>query len=245
MSTQPTDLFASGAEATRVLPLENGDRINRVEFERRWQAMPWLKKAELIEGVVHMAAALRADQHGEPHASIMTWLGVYKNHTPGTQVLDNASVRLDLDNEPQPDAALRIHAESGGQSKVTSDGYIAGAPELIAEVAASSSSYDLHEKLNVYRRHGVREYLVWRVLDKAFDWFVLREGQFVPQSVVSGEPLHSQVFPGLWLDVDALLADDTRRVQLVLQQGLETPQHAEFVEQLRGGGDRPSSGDDS
>jgi len=43
----------------RLPPLENGDRLNRYEFERRYNAMPHLKKAELIEGVVYMAAALR------------------------------------------------------------------------------------------------------------------------------------------------------------------------------------------
>lgn len=56
-------------------PLENGDRLSRYEFERRYRAMPHLKKAELIEGVVYIAAAaLRFKSHGQPHAHLMGWL---------------------------------------------------------------------------------------------------------------------------------------------------------------------------
>ena len=92
---------------------------------------------------------------------------------------DNATLRLDLDNEPQPDGYLRLLPECGGQARLV-DGYVTGAPELIVEIAASSASYDLHEKLNAYRRNGVREYVVWRVWDQAVDWFVLRGGRFEP-----------------------------------------------------------------
>lgn len=53
-------------------PLENGDRLNRFEFERRYEAMPQVKKAELIEGIVYMPAALRFKSHGQPHSRILT-----------------------------------------------------------------------------------------------------------------------------------------------------------------------------
>ena len=140
----------------QVPPLQAGDRLTREEFERRYEATPHLKKAELIEGVVYMPPPVSANGHGVPHASFTTWLGMYWWATPGVQVGDNTTLRLDLDNEPQPDNFLRILPECGGQSG-DSGGYIAGAPELIAEVASSSVSYDLHDKMNAYRRNGVCE----------------------------------------------------------------------------------------
>lgn len=158
-------------------PLENGDKLTRTEFEQRYAAMPHVKKAELIEGTVYMVSPVRIFQHGEPHAYIMAWLGVYRAATPGVQVGDNPTVRLDADNEPQPDALLRIVA--GGQSTISDDDYVEGAPELIVEIAASTASIDLHEKLAVYRRNQVQEYLVWRVYDGELNWFCLREGRYV------------------------------------------------------------------
>lgn len=104
--------------------------------------MPYLKKAELLEGVVYIGSPVQVDQYGNPHAIIVMWLGVYQAATSGTQVGDNCTVRLDVDNEPQPDAFLRILPEYGGQSRTSEDGYVEGAPELIAEVAASGVSID-------------------------------------------------------------------------------------------------------
>jgi Uma2 family endonuclease len=141
-------------------PLEAGDHLTRCEFERRYEAMPEMKKAELIEGVVHMPSPVRLQSHAEPHASIMAWLGVYRASTPGVRLADNATVRLDLDNEPQPDALLRLEPAAGGRSRVSEDDYLESAPELVVEIASSSASYDLHEKLRVYRRNGVQEYVV-------------------------------------------------------------------------------------
>src|SRR4051794_25011692 len=89
-------------------PLETGDHLTRPEFERRYEAMPNLKKAELIEGVVYMPSPLRAEQHGNPHADLITWMGVYRASTPGVRVSADASIRLDLDNEPQPDVVLYV-----------------------------------------------------------------------------------------------------------------------------------------
>ena len=138
---------------------------------------------------------------------------------------------LDLDNAPQPDGYLRILPECGGQSGVV-DGYVEGAPELIAEVAASSKSYDLHDKLNAYRRNGVREYVVLRVWDRAVDWFVLEEGRFVPQQPGEDGVLKSQVFPGLWLDAAAVIDGKLSRVLEVLNAGIADSEHAEFVAKL-------------
>jgi Uma2 family endonuclease len=213
-------------------PLENGDRLTRAEFERRYQTMPHHKKAELIEGRVFMASPVRARKHGKPHAAMMGWLFNYWQATPGIELMDNPTVRLDADNEPQPDACLRIEESIGGQSRVTEDDYIEGAPELIVEIAASSASYDLHDKKQVYRRNGVQEYLVWRVLDQAFDWFVLQDGTYVSLPIDDDGILRSQVFPGLWLAVDHLLAGDLAQVVAELKLGLESPDYQAFQESL-------------
>jgi Uma2 family endonuclease len=216
-------------------PLENGDKLTRAEFERRYEAMPNLKKADLIEGIVYMASPLRVTGHGEPHADIMIWLGVYKIATPGVRLADNATVRLDADNELQPDACLRIM--TGGQTRVSNDDYIEGAPELIVEVAASSVSIDLHEKLKVYRRNQVQEYLVWRVYDGEFDWFKLREGEYIQLEPNADGVICSQVFPGLWLEKSALLAGNLAKVLEVLQQGLARAEHQSFGEKISSSSD--------
>jgi Uma2 family endonuclease len=218
--------------ADEVPPLENGDRLTRAEFERRYEAMPHLKKAELIEGVVHVPSPTRLHRHGRPHGHLVGWLFQYTAATPGVLLGDNSSVQLDLDNELQPDALLLIDPECGGQSGHTADDYIEGAPELVAEVAASSVSIDMNAKLNAYRRNGVREYIVWRVLNQQIDWFVLREGQFERLDPDARGFLCSEVFPGLWLDPAAMVAGDLARVLAVVQQGIATPEHAAFVARL-------------
>ena len=220
------------APTLTIPPLENGDRLTRTEFERSYDTMPQVKKAELIEGIVYMASTLRFRSHGKPHAYIMGWLAMYEAATPGVELGDNATVRLDADNEPQPDALLRV--EVGGLSRISEDDYVEGAPELIVEIAASSASLDLHEKLKVYRRNQVQEYLVWRVYDRQFDWFQLTEGEYIQLEPNADGVIGSQFFPGLWLAKSALLAGDLAKVLEVLQQGLATPEHQTFVEQLSG-----------
>lgn len=225
--------YVPAAAPVELLPLESGDRLTRCEFERRYSSRPDIKKAELIEGVVYMPSPVRARSHGEPHGRIMTWLGVYCAATPGIQLADNTTVRLDLDNEPQPDALLRLEPEAGGHSRISVDDSIEGAPELIVEVASSSAAYDLHDKLHVYRRNGVQEYLVWQVYDRRVDWFRLAEDTYVSLAQDAEGIIPSQVFPGLRLAVSALLAGDMAQVLAELQKGLETTQHATFVERLR------------
>ena len=180
-----------------ISPLEPGDRLTRSEFEHCYSAMPHLKKAELIEGKVFMASPVRIVSHGRPHALVMTWLGTDYAATPGVDMGDNATIRLDANNEPQPDGLLRLEPEVGGTSYISEDGYVEGAPELIVEVATSSGSYDLDEKLQVYRRNGVQEYLVWQVNDQQIDWFSLQEGQYVALKPEADETIRSRVFPGL------------------------------------------------
>ncbi len=102
-----------------IPPLKNGERLSRAEFERQYDAMPELKKAELVEGEVDMPAPVRHARHSHPHTRLVTWLGNYETNTPGVEAGDNGSTRLDLDNEPQPDAYLIIRPERGGQARVS------------------------------------------------------------------------------------------------------------------------------
>jgi len=229
--------LTSGAPpASSVPPLEPGDRLTRDEFERRYEAMPELKKAELIEGVVYMPSPVRVERHGRPHARIITWLGHYEASTPGVAVADNATAKLDLDNEPQPDAMLYILPERGGQVRIGPEDYVEAAPELVVEVSSSSVSFDLHTKLHVYRRSGVQEYIVWRVLDSRIDWFVLRSGVYERLAADDRGVVRSERFPGLWLNADALLQGDLAATLRTLDEGLATAEHAAFVAGLAGAG---------
>ncbi len=229
MNASRTEVLDTQQSGSQILPLENGDRLSRYEFERRYTAMPYLKKAELIEGVVYVPSPVRFKSHGKPHAAIMAWLSDYWIAMPGVDLSDNTTVRLDLDNEPQPDALLRI--ESGGRSRLSDDDYVEGAPELVVEIAASSANYDLHDKKRAYRRNGVQEYIVWQIFENKLDWFSLKEGEYVLLPDEDGV-VRSQIFPGLWLAVPALLGGNMAKVVIVLQSGLNSAEYAEFVKRL-------------
>jgi Uma2 family endonuclease len=216
-----------------IPPLENGDRLDRFEFERRYEVMPPQKKAELINGVVYMAAALRYKSHSLPHSSIMTWLGFYAANTPGVELADNATVRLDLDNEPQPDGLLRVRAELGGQSRISDDDYVEGAPELIVEIAGSTVSYDLYDKLSVYRRHGVQEYIVWQVYDQQIDWFYLENGKYINLPINNMGIIESKVFPSLVLPFNQLLQGNLAEVLSLQQEQFKTKKHQSYCQQLQ------------
>ena len=148
------------------------------------------------------------------------------------QAPSNSSVRLDHDNEVQPDVLLLIEPDRGGQARISEDDFVEGAPELVVEVAASSVSIELHKKLHVYRRSGVRDYVVWRVLDRKVDWFVLRDGEFIRRDPDEKGRYRSQTFPGLWLDATALVEGEMAKVLDVVRQGLAAPEHAKFVSDL-------------
>lgn len=115
-----------------IPPLANGDWLTAGEFLRRYEAMPDVKKAELVEGVVYMPSPVSMDDHAEPHLSLAGWLLHYVAQHPDTQGGDNGTVRLDERNVPQPDLLLR--RRSGGTS--TGTHFVEGPPELIIEVSA-------------------------------------------------------------------------------------------------------------
>ena len=217
--------------APRVPTFENGDRLTRCEFERRYALRPDIKKAQLIEGVVYMPSPVSV-AHAGPHAMIQTVLLVYAASTPVVQGYDNATVRLDLDNEPQPDVLLRLGPEAGGRSRVSEDGYLEGAPELIVEVAASSVSIDLHDKLRAYRRNGVQEYVVWRTQEQRIDWFALTDGDYHPLPADDDTVIHSRVFPGLRLACRALLNGDLAAALAEARKGIDSAEHRQFIARL-------------
>jgi Uma2 family endonuclease len=221
----PEDLASAPAEPL----LEPGDRLSREEFERRYERMPHGKKAELIEGIVYIPAPARARSHAIPQGDLSGWLGVYASETPGVECAENGTVRLDLDNEPQPDLILFKLLAKGGQSRISADDYIEGAPELVVEIAGSSRAYDLHQKKGAYRRNGVREYLAWITGEQRLVWWELRDGEY--QEIVPHAEglLRSAVFPGLWLDARALLKGDKKAVLAALRQGLDSPEHRDFL----------------
>jgi hypothetical protein len=173
------------------------------------------------------------DSHGGPHADVIWWLGCYRVVTPGIRSADNTSLRLDLGNLPQPDAYMRIFPTHGGKTRTDKEGYVVGAPELIAEVAASSANYDLHAKLAAYQRNGVREYVVWRTYDAEIDWFVLRGGRYRRLRQGNDGIYRSRILPGLWLAAAALLRGDMAAVLSVVQQAAASPEHATFVRRLQ------------
>ncbi|MDQ4077805.1 MAG: Uma2 family endonuclease [Chloroflexota bacterium] len=224
--------YAARFGLKEVPPLESGDRLTRQEFERRYEAMPNLKKAELIKGMVYVPSPVLVS-HGEPHSLIIWWLGSYRIATPGVRVYDNVTVRLDVENEPQPDALLRLEEALGGTSKIDDDGYVSGLPEMIVEIAGTSAAYDLHDKKEVYQHYDVKEYLVWQVYDQRFDWWRLVDGEYVAIEPDEEGVIRSQVFPGLWLAAESLLSGDLATVARSLQEGLASEQHATFVETLQ------------
>jgi Uma2 family endonuclease len=215
------------------LPLQNGDRLSRAEFERRYRAHPEIKKAELIEGVVYVPSPVRLSTHAAPHYIIIGWLGSYQAATPYVKGADNATLRLDLENEPQPDVVVWLDPAVGGRASATEDDYLEGAPELIVEVAASSASYDMHDKRRVYARNEVQEYLVLLTYEQQVVWFALKEGVYEPLEPDEKGILQSQVFPGLWLRPSALWENDLTGLLATLQEGLASIAHTTFVKQLQ------------
>lgn len=236
-------MASTRAERRLLLPsagdsrLEAGDHLTRAEFEQRYAMRPDLKRAELIEGIVYMPSPVRFQAHAAPHSQLVAWAVTYQSATLGTAAADNASVRLDADNEPQPDVLLYVLPACGGRVRISPDDYLEGAPEWIGEVASSTASYDLHSKFNAYRRNQVREYLVVLPQQQEVRWFELRADRYellTPDSDI----LCSRQFPGLWLNVPALLAADAASLLGTLRKGLDSAEHAEFVDRLQQHGGR-------
>ena len=214
----------------RIPRLRNGQRLTRTEFMRRWEAMPELKHAERIEGKVSIMTPPISLDHSDPHSFLIWCLMTYRMATPGVRSLNESTVHIDGDNDLQPDTGLFIDPDNGGQTRYAG-GYLEGAPEFVVEIAESTVRKDLGTKFEIYRRAGVLGYLVWQTKKKTIICFVNREGQFERVEPVDGV-FKSSCFPGLWIDVSALLASDLDKVQTTLAGGLADPSHAKFKRKL-------------
>lgn len=215
----------------KIAELRNGDLLTRREFERRYEAMPHVKKAELIEGVVIMGSPV-SRFHSRPHGLFVHLLSFYFYATPGTEMNDNITVRLSKSTEPQPDVTLSILPSHGGRTSFTKKGYLDGAPELVVEIAYSSVSNDAHSKKQAYRDAGVNEYILYRIQDEAVDWFELADGEYRSIPADADGLTRSRVFPGLALDLPAILRDEINIVTTRLQAELAGDEHRGFVERL-------------
>ncbi len=213
----------------RVAPLAAGDKLTRDEFLRRWEDHPEIKSAELIGGIVYMASPVSI-QHGEMDGQLGGWLTVYRAATPGTSMSHNVTSFI-LDDIPQPDLNLRVLPEYGGGSWID-DSYLHGIPELLVEISRSSASYDLHVKYDLYQAAKVPEYLAILLYEREIRWHALEGDSYKLLAPDADGLWRSRVFPGLWLDGQALLAGDMARVLKRLQEGLQSPEHQQFVERL-------------
>jgi len=210
--------------------LRTGDRLDAETFIQLYERMPEGFRAELIGGIVYVALPMTTD-HGGSSSDVSFWLGSYRLRTPGVRAFAGATIRLGSAESPEPDASLVILPECGGQASLTG-GYIVGAPELVVEVAYSTRATDLNDKLKAYEKAGVREYVVVLPQDLAVQWFVNRDNQFIPHLPGDDGLFRSTMFPGLWLDGEALIRDDVGRLVAVIERGTNTPEHAAFVKEL-------------
>ena len=218
------------AVTTRIQPLRDGDRLTRDEFLRRWDAMPDLKHAELIDGVVQMASPV-LKPHALYHTAFAAWIWNYAVITPGCEGGLEGTWLMSGRDVPQPDAALRILPEYGGQSRLKHD-YAVGAPELIVEVSESSFVKDSGSKLRLYERAGVLEYIIVRPGKRQAIWRELTEGEYREVAPDADGVLRSRVFPGLWLDTAALANGDWEVFGATCRRGHESAGHAAFVQRL-------------
>lgn len=217
--------------AAPVLPprLRDGDRLTREEFLRRWEQMPELKRAELIDGIVYMPSPV-SNIHDDFHFRLSYWLGSYVAATPGCRAGIAGTWLMSPDSAPQPDLALKIDPECGGQSRVEG-AYSAGTPELIVEVSHTTSARDRGARLRLYERSGVREYVTVRPEAQQIVWRELVDGSFREMAEEDGI-FRSQVFQGLWLDAVPLWSGDLAGVAATVQRRIATAEHAAFVERL-------------
>ncbi len=226
------------SEGTKVtnLPrtLVEGQRLDQPTFHALYEAMPPGTRAELIDGVVYMPSPLGLS-HGLAHVPVIVWLDYYAEKTPGVQVMDNATTILGWKSEPQPDGLLRILPERGGRTW-NEGGYVHGAPELIAEVAKATRYVDLGPKLVDYQQGGVLEYVVHALDPDEIFWFGQEQGVLVRRPIGDDGLYRSTVFPGLWLDPQALLAGNRQRLRAALDLGCSTPEHAAFISRLAAAG---------
>ncbi len=218
--------------AKKIPPLENGDMLDQKTFHARYLAMPVDCRAELIGGIVYLASPQK-----KPHSKIQQlvgrWLDEFCEATPGTEALARNTQILGPESEPQPDFCLYISPQCGGQVFEDEEEYVHGPPELIVEISASTESIDLHGKKADYEKTGVQEYVVLALRMNKIFWFSRQRGKYKEWPIPSNKIYHSKVFPGLWLNSEAILTNNRQEVLTTLRQDLESSEHAAFVAKLK------------
>ena len=213
--------------------LYEGQRLDQPTFHALYEQMGDDFKAELIDGVVYLMNMPLLADHGRPDSLMIGALVVFSIETPGTQVLNQVSTKLGIKSEVQPDSCLYIEPEFGGRASLDARGMLAAAPELIVEIGSSTLKRDLAAKKRVYEQAGALEYVVFDAKKRKFHWFILRDGRFDTLPIHPEGFYHSTAFPGFWIDPDAFSKNDGLAVMAALRRGLESDEHAAFVEQLR------------
>lgn len=208
--------------------LQNGDRLSLSEFKQLYANSPKIRRAELIEGVVYVASPVYLP-HARGQMLMNMMLGIYESATNGVTAVGEQSVELDSDNEVQPDALLWIN----DSVDIVGQGLVVGSPTLVVEVAVSTRSYDLGLKKQVYRRNKVQEYLVLAAHEKEVYWFSWQDGAYQPIEADENGIYRSRVFPGLWLNAVAFWQNDTANLIKTLQQGINSAEHATFIQTLQ------------
>lgn len=218
--------------------LHRGDTMTQPEFHRAYSDMPKEYRAELIGGMVFEPSPLSVE-HGDMHVHLVGALLAYAGRTKGLQACDNATVILGPEDEVQPDVFLRILPEYGGRSKNFARRdrkisrkpvkYVKGAPELIAEVAHSSRAIDLHFKKERYRLAGAVEYLVVCIDPERIHWFDMSNGN---ELACQFGIFQSKVFPGLWIDSQALFQCDYQALMENVDAGMRSSEYTQFLEKL-------------
>lgn len=165
-----------------------------------------------------MPSPMRFVQHGQPQAAINAWLGFYAAHTSGVHCGGSSTLKIDESNEYEPDGMLFYDK---GQVVIAEDGYLQGVPELVVEVAASTVAIDSTVKFEVYESKGVKEYLLWNTVATEITWYHRSKEKFVPLKADREGILKSKAFPGLWLNVAAMLGFDQKAVLKTLQLGMK------------------------
>ena len=191
-------LHRPGAGPSIGVPLSDGQRLDRATFLALYEQTAPDVKAELIGGVVHMGSPV-GYLHGDVCLLAGHWLSHYSIRTPGVSGSLDATTVLDDLGVPQPDLSLRILPEYGGQTHYTGK-LIAGAPELVMEVADSSRSVDLGEKRADYERAEVLEYVVVALDPGEVFWYVRRGARLAAPDclLIPTASTGHFVFPGLW-----------------------------------------------
>jgi Uma2 family endonuclease len=213
--------------------LYEGQRLDQPTFHEIYLRTAEDFRAELIEGVVHVMSSPVNPKHGRPLMSMSGLLYFYRIETPGTLVQGDTTIKLAPLSEVQPDCALLIDPSHGGQTGADDKGYTTGCPELVVEIASSTLPIDLISKKRIFERAGGKDYVVFDEPHHKIHWFVARNGLFEPLKLDQDGLYHSETFPGLWLDPEAFLRDDGLAVIAALRRGLDSPEHAAFVELLR------------